>query len=653
MRGTPSSWALVLLAALSLGVGGAGARTLATTTLSVQVIGGGQVTSDGGQITCGSGAGTCYFTSSATSGSVELTANDTSGWTFDAWTGCAGATDNECTVALDGGDHDVTAGFTPGTSPGTSTLTVHVTGSGTDGGKITGGDIGCDAGETDCTSSVYTGSTLTLVEEPDDGYDFTGWGGACSGTTVSCTVTMSSSQTVNAAFAKSAATKKLTVTVAGNGTVTGSGIACTSAGGSQCSADETTDSTVTLTATPGSGAGFTGWGGACAGSATTCTLTMSSDQTVSATFTGSGGGVAPSTFALTVSVSGEGTVTGGGVSCGAGRSVCSENQPAGSAVTLTATPAEGGAFEGWGGACSGTSPTCSLTMSSARTVNATFSGGSSTGVPLTVSVAGRGTVSGGGIRCGNGANSCSASQTQGSSVGLTAVPAAGWSFAGWGGACTGEIPTCTVEMNTAKTVSARFASTTGSAGAGEGLRSRGRPVVTRTRTGFSVTLRFRTSRRATVRVRALRAGRLETAFSFAAAPGFAAVGPFPLAKAGFYAFELTQSGRALRWHACLGRCGEAAGRVAGPFTLERRAATVIDAGALWSVSIHFDSTQPAGVGLRIYRGKRLARDVRFASRSGRVSAGPFLLSPGNYTLRLRATDAFGRIRGLAWVAVLP
>ena len=463
---------------------------------------------------------------------------------------------------------------------------------------------------------------------------------------------MSSSQTVNAAFAKSTGTKKLTVTVTGNGTVTGGGIACTSAGGSRCSASETADSTVTLSATPGSGAGFTSWGGACAGSAPTCTVTMSSDQTVSATFTG-GGGSAPSTFPLTVSVSGDGTVEGGGVSCGTGGSACSQNEPAGSAVTLSATPAAGRSFEGWGGDCSGTSPTCSVTMSSARSVTATFSGGSSTEAMLSVTVSGRGTVSGGGITCGNGANACSAPESQDSSVGLTAVPAAGWTFGGWGGACSGVIPSCTVAMTAAKSVTARFTAAPGRSAAAAGLRSRGRPVVTRTRSGYAVTLRFRTSRRATVRVRALRAGRLEAAFTFAAAPGAGAVGPFPLAKAGFYAFELTQSGRALRWHACLGRCGEAAGRVAGPFTLERRAATVIDAGALWSVSIHFGSTQPAGVGLRIYRGKRLVRDVQFASRSGLVSAGPFLLSPGNYTLRLRAVDVFGRGRRLTWVAVLP
>ncbi len=169
-----------------------------------------------------------------------------------------------------------------------------------------------------------------------------------------------------------------------------------------------------------------------------------------------------------------------------------------------------------------------------------------------------------------------------------------------------------------------------------------------------VTLRFRTGQRGTVHLRALRAGRLETALSFAAPAGAATVGPFPVAKPGFYAFDLTQSGRALHWHACLGgRCGEAAARRAGPFALTRSAPTVVDAGALWSVTLRFGSTQPMGVDLRVYRSKKLAREVRFAGRKGPGDVGPILLSPGNYTMRLNATDAYGRVRALTWVAFLP
>jgi hypothetical protein len=155
-----------------------------------------------------------------------------------------------------------------------------------------------------------------------------------------------------------------------------------------------------------------------------------------------------------------------------------------------------------------------------------------------------------------------------------------------------------------------------------------------------------------VLVRALRAGRLEAALSFTAPAGPVSVGPFPLTKAGFYVFDLIQARRALHWRACLGRC-RAAARAAGPFVLTRESPTVIDAGALWSVMIRFRSTQAAGVELRVYRGRRLAREVRFAARPGAEHAGPFLVSSGNYAFRVSATDAYGRLRSLTWVAVLP
>ena len=54
---------------------------------------------------------------------------------------------------------------------------------------------------------------------------------------------------------------RLTVSVNGNGTVTGGGIACTSGSSSGCSADEDSGQDVTLTATPASGGSFTSWSG--------------------------------------------------------------------------------------------------------------------------------------------------------------------------------------------------------------------------------------------------------------------------------------------------------------------------------------------------------------------------------------------------------
>ena len=76
---------------------------------------------------------------------------------------------------------------------------------------------------------------------------------------------------------------------------------------------------------------------------------------------------------------------------------------------------------------------------------------------LTVSKAGNGTgsvtSSPAGIDCGS---DCSESYADGTSVTLTATPAAGSTFSGWSGACTG-IGTCTVAMDADKNVTATFA----------------------------------------------------------------------------------------------------------------------------------------------------------------------------------------------------
>jgi hypothetical protein len=290
-------------------------------------------------------------------------------------------------------------------------------------------------------------------------------------------------------------------------------------------------------------------------------------------------------------------------------------------------------------------------MSAARSVTATFSGGSSAQVALTVAVTGHGTVTGGGITCGNGRTACTARPRKGATVGLTATRSPGATFAGWGGACKGKTPTCTVEMDAAKRVTAAFTGGSGAATGSATLRSLGRPVVSRTATGFQVTLRFRTAERGRARVQALRAGRIQTALAFTAAAGATRVGPFPVAKPGFYTFSLRLGARTLRWTACLGRCGERAS--SRPFTLERGLPTVDEAGTLWSVTLHFRSSQQAGAVVRVRRGRLLVREVRFPIRTGATTPGTLLLTPGSYRIRLVATDGYGRVRALTWYALLP
>ncbi len=160
---------------------------------------------------------------------------------------------------------------------------------------------------------------------------------------------------------------------------------------------------------------------------------------------------ATTTATLTVAKTGNGTITSSpaGISCG---SDCSESYASGAAVTLTATAAAGSSFTGWSDACTG-SATCTVTMNAAKSVTATFALQT---FALTANKSGSGsgtiTSSPAGISCGS---DCSESYASGAAVTLTATAAAGSSFTGWSGACTGSA-TCTVTMNAAKSVTATF-----------------------------------------------------------------------------------------------------------------------------------------------------------------------------------------------------
>ena len=166
-----------------------------------------------------------------------------------------------------------------------------------------------------------------------------------------------------------AALNTLTVNKAGtgSGSVTSSppGIDC----GATCSATYTSGTVVTLTATPASGSTFTGWSGCDTVSGTTCTVTMSVARSVTATFT-------LQRFTLSVNkagIIGGGTVTSsdGGINCGP---TCLASYTSGTTVTLTATPAFGNVFTGWSGCDTVLGTTCTVTMSSARSVTASFLG---------------------------------------------------------------------------------------------------------------------------------------------------------------------------------------------------------------------------------------------------------------------------------------
>jgi hypothetical protein len=237
------------------------------------------------------------------------------------------------------------------------TLSVALAGAGS--GTVTSAPAGISCG-TICSATFATGTAVTLTAAPASGSSFTGWSGACTGTST-CTVPMNAAESVTATFSTTA----LTVTKAGSGsgTITSSpaGISC----GATCSATFSSGTVLTLTANAASGSTFAGWSGACSGTSATCTTTLSGAENVTATFTSL-------TQPLTIVElgTGSGTVTSSpaGIACG---STCSAAFTTGASVSLTAAAASGSTFTGWGGACSGTGA-CAVTMSAAENVTATF-----------------------------------------------------------------------------------------------------------------------------------------------------------------------------------------------------------------------------------------------------------------------------------------
>jgi hypothetical protein len=155
-----------------------------------------------------------------------------------------------------------------------STLTVAVTGTGASG-KITGPGVDCPSS---CAAAVDSSGPINLTAQPDPGSRFVGWNGACTGTATTCTVSLTSAQSVTAAFAP--ALNPLTVTVAGKGVVV------SSVGGTRCSTRcraMVESPVVVLRAIPARGWKFAGWSTGC-GTHTSCRVDLRSTSSVGARF---------------------------------------------------------------------------------------------------------------------------------------------------------------------------------------------------------------------------------------------------------------------------------------------------------------------------------------------------------------------------------
>jgi hypothetical protein len=261
---------------------------------------------------------------------------------------------------------------------GSPTVTLSVARAGTGTGTVTSAPAGINCGGT-CSAGFTAGTTVTLTAAAATGSTFAGWsGGGCSGTG-SCSVSMSGAQSVSATF-----------NLSGSGSGSGCGEAnCVPVqavyvshfSGPGCSGTESYY-------LPYDGYAYScrTWdgGGQCGTTHRTvtnysaringgpCQDLWPSGNTLSDFVTVYRGGGSPAaTLSVARAGTGTGTVTSApaGINCG---STCSASFTAGTTVTLNATAATGSTFAGWsGGGCSETG-SCSVSMSGAQSVSATF-----------------------------------------------------------------------------------------------------------------------------------------------------------------------------------------------------------------------------------------------------------------------------------------
>jgi len=246
---------------------------------------------------------------------------------------------------------------------GVTAFPLTITKQGGSSGAVTSSPGGISCG-TSCTSIFPGGSMVTLTATPSNAV-FAGWGGACSGSSPTCTVSIDAAKTVTASF-----TPTFAVVVRKSGS--GSGQIVSSPAGIDCGQACTArfiNGRVDLTAIPDAGSEFMGWPD-CPGSATCSVWISGQDAYVYPEFQ------LTAKPTLTVTKTGDGSGWVGsipdGISCG---STCSAEYFYGAQVTLTAAGMDDSSiFAGWSGDCTGTGA-CTVSMSAARSVVASFKRG--------------------------------------------------------------------------------------------------------------------------------------------------------------------------------------------------------------------------------------------------------------------------------------
>ncbi len=265
-------------------------------------------------------------------------------------------------------------------------LVVDKAGTGTVDSNVIGGGNGITCG-VDCAEAYPDGTAVTLTASPAANSNLAGWSGCDSTTATTCMVSVNAARNVTATFNLNA---PQTLNVTKMGSAAGGAAVTSSPAGINCGADCTEafpgGTAVVLTASAPVSAVFAGFAGCDTSTLTTCTVSVTSLRNVIATFT------SVPLRNLTVSRNGDGTglVTGPGITCAPD---CTEPYNNGTSVVLVASPSVAGSrFTGWTGCDSVATNACRLTITSDRSVSASFT--QANGPPSTSTTSSTGSSSG-------------------------------------------------------------------------------------------------------------------------------------------------------------------------------------------------------------------------------------------------------------------
>ena len=249
--------------------------------------------------------------------------------------------------------------------------------------------------------------------------------------------------------------RTLTATLEGEGRIDSdpAGLACTGS----CSATFAEGTRVRLTATPDAGYDVGSWTGCDAPSGPTCTVTLEADREVGVRFVPTLEAPEVGTpLELRIDGAGAGLIESdpAGLAC---REDCRATFPASREVTLRGYPDAGSVFGTWSGCDRTRGATCTVTLTSLRSVTATFEIAPVETYALRVTRTGSGegrvTADAVALDCGE---ACDANVPDGTTVTLTAEPAPGSRPSGWEGCDSVDGPRCTVAPTGDQDVVARF-----------------------------------------------------------------------------------------------------------------------------------------------------------------------------------------------------